>query len=69
LPFVLGINVLESCFPKAAEKLVAGAITALGNQPAWWYSMDGEKGDLLSTANLFEVDDTLLHQKLLACSL
>jgi hypothetical protein len=60
---------MESCFPKAVEKLVAGAITELGNQPAWLYSIDGEKDDLSSMANLFKVDDTLLHQMLLACGL
>lgn len=60
---------MESCFPKAVEKLVAGAITELGDQPAWWYSIDGEKDDLSSMANLFEVDNTLLHQMLLACGL
>ena len=60
---------MESCFPKAVEKLVAGAITELGNQPAWWYSIDGEKDDLSSMANLFEVDNTLLHQMLSACGL
>jgi hypothetical protein len=57
---------MESCFLKPVEILVAEAITELGNQPPWRYLIDGGKKDQESMANLFEVDNILLYQTLLA---
>ena len=58
---------MESHCKNKVQKLMAEALKQLGNQPAWWFSLNGSKDNGSSLSCLFDIEDRALCRIFVIC--